>query len=168
MTVPPALQGQRRRQTAPHSLALEMSTTPSQTPHDQPPPAQAQPAQLAKPVQPAKRQPWPARLHGALMPDYNPRATAYWWALVVLGSGVLVHAALALWPMPGALQLQILFGCAVAMLAGLFPVRIPGSKNSFAAGEVFIMLLLMMVGPAPAALAAAGEAFVGSARSSKR
>ena len=136
-----------------------MSTTPSQTPPDQPVPA---------PIPPARRRPWAARLHGALMPDYNPRATAYWWALVVLGSAVLAHAAQALWPMPGALQLQILFGCAVAMLAGLFPVRIPGSKNSFAAGEVFIMLLLMMVGPAPAALAAAGEAFVGSARSSKR
>ena len=30
------------------------------------------------------------------------------------------------------------------MLAGLFPVRIAHSKNSFAAGEVFIFLLLFM------------------------
>ena len=131
-----------------------MLTTPSQTPPE-PPPATA-------------RLGWAARVHSALMPDYNPLASTYWWALVLLGSAVLVHAVLALWDMPMELQLQILFGCAVAMLAGLFPVRIPGSKNSFAAGEVFIMLLLMMVGPAPAALAAAGEAFVGSARSSKR
>ncbi len=131
-----------------------MLTTPSQTPPEPPPPA--------------TRQGWAARVHSALMPDYNPLATTYWWALVLLGSAVLVHAVQALWRMPMELQLQILFGCAVAMLAGLFPVRIPGSKNSFAAGEVFIMLLLMMVGPAPAALAAAGEAFVGSARSSKR
>ena len=54
------------------------------------------------------------------------------------------------------------------MLAGFFPVRVPGSKNSFAAGEVFIFLLLLMHGPAAAALAAAGEALVGSWRSSKR
>jgi hypothetical protein len=41
-------------------------------------------------------------------------------------------------------------------------------KNSFAAGEIFIFLLLLMHGPAAATLAAAGEAFVGSYRTSKR
>ena len=46
----------------------------------------------------------------------------------------------------------------IAMLAGVFPVRIPRSKNSFAAGEVFIFLLLLLHGPAAATLAAAGEA----------
>ena len=141
-----------------------MSTTPSQTLPDPPPPHLPPPEQHP----PAAAQGWAARLHGALMPDYNPAATLYWWALVALGSAVLVHATLALWPLALAVQLQILFGCAVAMLAGVFPVRIPGSKNSFAAGELFIMLLLMMFGPAPAALAAAAEAFVGAARSSKR
>ena len=104
------------------------------------------------------------------MPDYNPGATAYWWTMVLLGVGVQVHAVSVLLPLGIGLQAQVLFGCAVAMLAGLFPVRIPGSKNSFAAGEVFIMLLLLLLmqGPAAAALAAAGEAFVGAARSSKR
>ena len=47
-------------------------------------------------------------------------------------------------------------------------MRIPGSKNSFAAGEIFIFLLLLMHGPSAAVLAAAGEALVGSMRSSKR
>ena len=54
------------------------------------------------------------------------------------------------------------------MLAGVFPVRIPRSKNSFAAGEIFIFLLLLLHGPAAATLAAAGEALVGSWRTSKR
>jgi hypothetical protein len=54
------------------------------------------------------------------------------------------------------------------MLAGFFPVRIPRTKNSFAAGEIFIFLLLLMHGPAAAALAAAGEAGVGSWRTSRR
>ena len=102
------------------------------------------------------------------MPDYNPQATAYWWLLVGLGGAVLLHAMLRLISLPLPTQAQILFGCGVAMLAGLFPVRIPGSKNSFAAGEVFILLLLLMQGPAAAALAAACEAFIGSARTSKR
>ena len=121
-------------------------------------------------IRPASERPpkgW-RRLHAALMPDYNAGATAYWWTLVLLGSGVLLHALLQLSGLAWGLQLQLLFGCAVAMLAGLFPVRIPGSKNSFAAGEVFIILLLLLQGPAAAALAAAGEAFVGSARTSKR
>ena len=102
------------------------------------------------------------------MPDYNAAATVYWWALVALGSVVLMHGLVQLAGLTWSLQWQVLFGCGVAMLAGLFPVRIPGSKNSFAAGEVFIMLLLLMQGPAAAAVAAAGEAFIGSARTSKR
>ncbi len=124
------------------------------------------------PTPPSAAQNPPARLwrwlHSALMPDYNPRATAYWWSVVALGS---VALGLALLGMAGAspgLQLQIGVGCAITMLAGLFPVRIPGSRNSFAAGELFIMLLLLMHGPAAAALAAAAEAFVGAARTSKR
>ncbi len=111
---------------------------------------------------------WPQRLHGALMPDYNHKAAAYWWAMVGLGSMVVGFAFSHVAMQPGAVQLQVLIGCLVAMMAGMYPVRIPGSKNSFAAGEIFIFLLLLMHGPEAAVLAAAGEAFVGSMRSSKR
>jgi hypothetical protein len=45
-------------------------------------------------------------------------------------------------------------GAVLAMLAGFFPVRIPRTKNSFAAGEIFMFLLLLMHGPEAAALAA--------------
>jgi len=108
------------------------------------------------------------RLHQALMPDYNRRATVYWWTVFVLGVGVLTYALGWTLQQPALTQAQILFGCAVSMLAGMYPVRIPGSKNAFVGGEVFIMLLLLMQGPEAAVLAAAGEAFVGSARISKR
>jgi diguanylate cyclase (GGDEF)-like protein len=116
----------------------------------------------------APRAPWTARLHQALMPDYNRAATTYWWGVVALGSAA---ALLALWQIaqrPLDTQIQIAIGCVVAAMAGFYPVRVPGSKNSFAAGEVFIFLLLLMHGPAAAALAATGEAFVGSMRSSRR
>ena len=102
------------------------------------------------------------------MPDYNPKATAYWWLVVVLGSitvGLALHDLAAL---PRTLWLQAAAGAAVALLAGFFPLRIPRSKNSFAAGEIFIFLLLLIHGPALAALAAAGEALIGSWRTSKR
>src|SRR5450432_1837568 len=111
---------------------------------------------------------WWRRLHHGLMPDYNRQATVYWWVMVLLGAAVLVNALRSLLALPPASLAQVGAGVVIAMLAGLFPVRIPRSKNSFAAGEIFIFLLLFLHGPAAATLAAACEAFVGSWRTSKR
>jgi diguanylate cyclase (GGDEF)-like protein/PAS domain S-box-containing protein len=108
------------------------------------------------------------RLHATLMPDYNRKAALYWWAMVLLGLATLLHSAASLGSMSRAALLQTLAGAVVATLAGFFPVRVPRSKNSFAAGEIFIFLVLLLHGPAAAALAAAGEALVGSWRTSKR
>ena len=111
--------------------------------------------------------PW-QRLHGALMPDYNRKATTYWWTMVSIGALVLLHCAGQVAALPREALLQIIAGAAIATLAGFFPVRIPRSTNSFAAGEIFIFLVLLLHGPAAASLAAAGEALVGSWRTSKR
>ena len=111
--------------------------------------------------------PW-QRLHKALMPDYNRKATLYWWTMVSIGVLVLLHCVGAVAALPRAALLQIVAGAAIATLAGFFPVRIPRSTNSFAAGEIFIFLVLLMHGVPAAALAAAGEALVGSWRTSKR
>jgi len=108
------------------------------------------------------------RLHAALMPDYNRKATVYWWTMVTLGVLILVHCAGEVAHLQRAALLQTLIGTAVATLAGFFPVRIPRSKNSFAAGEIFIFLVLLLHGAEAASLAAAGEALVGSWRTSKR
>jgi diguanylate cyclase (GGDEF)-like protein/PAS domain S-box-containing protein len=102
------------------------------------------------------------------MPDYNRQATVYWWSAVVLGALVVAWSIGRLAECDSLVWAEVAVGMGIAMLAGLFPVRVPHSKNSFAAGEVFIFLLLLMHGPAAAILAAAGEAFVGSYRSSKR
>ena len=116
---------------------------------------------------PARPGPW-RRLHAALMPDYNGPATAYWWSAVLLGAVVLGWALVAVAAKQPADWLQVAAGMGIAMLAGFFPVRIPQSKNSFAAGEIFIFLTLLVQGPAAAVLAAAGEAAVGSWRTSRR
>ena len=108
------------------------------------------------------------RLHAALMPDYNRPATAYWWAVVLLGALALGWSLTVVLAMPLALSLQVAAGCVITMLAGLFPVRIPGSNNSFAAGEIFIILLLLVYGPEAAVLAASCETGVGALRTSKR
>ena len=112
--------------------------------------------------------PWWGRIHAALMPDYNRKATTYWWTMVLLGVIVLAHSLQSVAALPVAVLWQIVAGTVIAMLAGFFPVRIPRSKNSFAAGEIFIFLLLLLHGPGAATLAAAGEALVGSCRTSKR
>ncbi len=112
--------------------------------------------------------PWWQRLHGALMPDYNRKATVYWWAAAVAGAGALGVAAWQVALLGGAAWWQIAAGVLIAMTAGFFPVRVKHSKHAFAAGEIFIILLLLMHGPAAATLAAAGEGAVGSWRASKR
>ncbi len=111
---------------------------------------------------------WWQRLHAALMPDYNRKATFYWWSVVALGAATLFASILQVAAQPPADWVQVAVGTAIAMLAGFFPVRIPHSKNSFAAGEIFIFLLLLVHGPGAAALAAAGEGAVGAMRTSKR
>ncbi len=112
--------------------------------------------------------PWWARAHLSLLPDYNRKATIYWWTLVLMGAAIMVFTAGSLLVLPAAELAQVAAGAAIAMLAGFFPVRIPRSTNSFAAGEIFIFLLLLLSGPAAATLAAAGEALIGSWRTSKR
>ena len=112
--------------------------------------------------------PWWRRQHQAFMPDYNAAATVYWWVVVLLGMGALSWALVVLAAKPSLVLAQVFGGTVIAMLAGFFPVRIPNSKNSFAAGEIFIFLMLLVYGPAAATLAAAGEAAVGSWRTSKR
>ena len=111
---------------------------------------------------------WWSRLHRELMPDYNRKATAYWWSVVVLGSVTLIGSIVSVADDGPLAWMQIAIGMVIAMFAGFFPVRVPRSKNSFAAGEIFIFLLLLIHGPGAAALAASGEAAVGSWRTSKR
>ena len=113
-------------------------------------------------------QAWWSGLHERLMPDYNRRATVYWWTVVLLGAAVLVHSVQHVLGLPVRAWVHLVGGTALAMLAGLVPVRIPRSTNSFTAGEIFIFLLLLLNGAQAAAIASACEAAVGSYRSSRR
>ncbi|MBL0089050.1 MAG: EAL domain-containing protein [Ideonella sp.] len=111
---------------------------------------------------------WRERLHRSLMPDYNATATRYWWCVSLGGAAVLAGSLLSLPGMKLTDWLQVLAGVLLTMLAAVFPVRVPHSKNSFAAGEIFIFLLLLLQGTAAATIAAAAEGAVGSFRTSKR
>ena len=102
------------------------------------------------------------------MPDYNRAAILYWWVMVVAGVLVALVCAVQLLQMPWRAWLQVGVGVLLAVGAGLFPIRLPGRKNSFAAGEIFLFLVLLVLGPAAAAVAAGAEALTGSWRTSKR
>ena len=111
---------------------------------------------------------WWQRLHTLLMPDYNQRAALFWWLVVASGTAVLLACTGRVLAWPALVWLQVALATALAVGAGLFPVRVPGTKHCFVAGEVCIFFILLLHGPAAAALVAAGEAFMGSYRSSKR
>lgn len=103
-----------------------------------------------------------------LMPDYNRKAAAYWYAMVVIGSAILLCAAYRMTSLPSAALFQTAAGIVLAAIAGTFPVRIPNTKNSIAAGDIFLFLMLLMLGPLPASMAAAAEAAFASWSTSKR
>src|SRR5687767_14627573 len=86
------------------------------------------------------------RLHTVLMPDYNRAATFYWWSMVLVGSAVVAAAVLATFGRPVAAQLQVAAACVASIVAGAFPVKLPRTKSSFAAAEIFVFLALLSVG----------------------
>jgi diguanylate cyclase (GGDEF)-like protein len=102
------------------------------------------------------------------MPDYNRRATAYWWTAAPLGLLAIAWAFADLATGPWQVALQIGAGVVMAGVAGIFPIRIPRTKTSFAVGDVFTFLLLFTHGVGPAVLAAAAESAAASAMTSKR
>jgi len=102
------------------------------------------------------------------MDDYSPQAKIYWWTTVLLGAAALLLAMRHVALFETSVLLQIALGAAIAALTGMLPVTIPGSKTSFVGAEIFVFLLLLIYGPAAAAIAAASEAAVGSWRTSDR
>ncbi len=103
-----------------------------------------------------------------LLPDYNRAATLYWWLLVVAGAMVLGGSATVLSSLPSQDLWQIGAMSLIAALVGMFPLRIPNSKTSIAAGDIFIFLLLLLHGPFAAVIAATAESAACVWRTSSR
>ena len=55
----------------------------------------------------SSRAPWWSRLHQALMPDYNRKATTYWWSVVFVGGFIIGHALLGVLQMPALRWLPV-------------------------------------------------------------
>jgi diguanylate cyclase (GGDEF)-like protein/PAS domain S-box-containing protein len=121
----------------------------------------------------APRLPWPllrpwhafARAH---LHDYPAAATRLWLAITLAGALALMAVLWALSGHPARELWQIAGWTLLALLAAAFPLQIPRSKHSIAAGDTVIFLLLALHGAPAAALAAALECLLASTRNSAR
>ena len=98
--------------------------------------------------------------------DYNLAAKIYWWITTTLGAVAIALAVYSVANLPAASIAQVIAGVALAGLVGSLPAR--RGKVAFTGGEMFIFLVLLMNGPACAALAAAAEAGAGTYRLTQR
>jgi diguanylate cyclase (GGDEF)-like protein/PAS domain S-box-containing protein len=107
-------------------------------------------------------------MHASLMPDYNRRAGTAWWLGFMLGGAALLWAVVDTAQRGPEVVALTAAALLLAVLAAMFPVRMTGARHGYSAGDILIFLALLALGPAPAAVVAAGDAFVGSWRSSRR
>ena len=102
------------------------------------------------------------------MNDYNRAARAYWLLMVVLGSSVLAWAikSFAHFSPVQWLQLGVLLG--LVTITSSYPIRIPNTKSSFTASDVFTFLACIVLGVPGAVCVGVVDAFVSSKRTSTR
>jgi diguanylate cyclase (GGDEF)-like protein/putative nucleotidyltransferase with HDIG domain len=107
-------------------------------------------------------------MHFIEMSDYNRTARAYWWITMLVGVLALscaIEGSLHL-NRDGLLELAALM--AVVFLAGLRPIRIPGTQASITPGDIFIFLTALFLGAPAATLVGFTDALAASCRTSKR
>ncbi|HYP25172.1 MAG TPA: HD domain-containing phosphohydrolase [Blastocatellia bacterium] len=102
------------------------------------------------------------------MSDYNRGARIYWWATTILGAMTIGYAVSGVFRLNKTGMLEVAAVMAVVYLAGLFPIRIPGTHSIITPVDVFIFLTATYLGPAAATLVAVTDAFTVSYRKSRR
>jgi diguanylate cyclase (GGDEF)-like protein/putative nucleotidyltransferase with HDIG domain len=102
------------------------------------------------------------------MSDYNGGARAYWLATALVGTLALCYAITGALELDRIKLLEAGAMMAVVFLAGLHPVRIPGTQSFITVDDVFIFITALFLGPHAAVLVAVVAALVGSFRGSRR
>ncbi|HJQ71003.1 MAG TPA: HD domain-containing phosphohydrolase [Blastocatellia bacterium] len=102
------------------------------------------------------------------MKDYNRSATAYWWATALAGAVALGYAVAGLTRLDRDALLEVGLLVAVVYLAGLHPIRIPGTQSIITAIDIFIFLAALFLGAPAATLVAVTDAFASTLRKSRR
>jgi len=102
------------------------------------------------------------------MSDYNRAAKTYWTIMVIAGASVIGWAIRHTFGFSPAQWAGFAGLLSLAILAGSNPIRIPNTKSSFTAGDVFIFLGIMFLGIPAAIVIGVSDAFVSALRTSKR
>src|ERR1700716_1612106 len=100
--------------------------------------------------------------------DYNRAARTYWTVMVIAGASVFVWAIPHCFGFSPAQWAQFAGLLSLVILAGSNPIRIPNTKSSFTAGDVFTFLGVLLLGIPAAILIGMADSFVSSRRTSKR
>jgi diguanylate cyclase (GGDEF)-like protein/putative nucleotidyltransferase with HDIG domain len=102
------------------------------------------------------------------MSDYNRPAKTYWIAMVTVGASVFAWAALRCFSLSEVQWASFAGLLALVVVAGSYPIRIPNTRSSFTAGDVFIFLGVLLLGIPAAIVIGVVDAFVSSRRTSQR
>ena len=102
------------------------------------------------------------------MSDYNCAAKTYWAVMVIVGAGVFVWALQHCFALSSIQWAEFAGLLSLVMVAGSNPIRIPNTKSSFTAGDVFTYLGVLFLGVPAAIVIGAVDSFVSSRRTSKR
>jgi diguanylate cyclase (GGDEF)-like protein/putative nucleotidyltransferase with HDIG domain len=102
------------------------------------------------------------------MSDYNRPARTYWFVMVIAGASVFAWAVSGCFNFSGNQWAQFAGLMSLAILAGFNPIRIPNTRSSFTAGDVFIFLGLLFLGVPAAIVIGVMDNFVSALRTSKR
>src|SRR6266478_163328 len=102
------------------------------------------------------------------MSDYNRSAKTYWTVMVIAGASVFVWAIRHSFGFSAPQWAGFAGLLSLVILAGSYPIRIPNTKSSFTAGDVFIFLGVIFLGVPAAIVIGMFDAFVSSRRTSTR
>ncbi len=102
------------------------------------------------------------------MSDYNRAAKTYWTVMVIAGATVFVWAIRHCFGFSPTQWAQFAGLLVLVILAGSNPIRIPNTRSSFTAGDLFIFLGVLFLGVPAAIVISVFDAFVSARRTSKR
>src|SRR5258708_35749140 len=100
--------------------------------------------------------------------DYNRAAKTYWAVMVIAGPTVFVWAIRHCFGFSPTQWAGFAGLLSLVILAGSNPIRIPNTRSSFTAGDVFIFLGVLFLGIPAAIVIGVADAFVSARRTSKR
>ena len=102
------------------------------------------------------------------MSDYTRGARSYWWTTTILGAAVTISAVASTLQLQRVELIEVVTLMVVVLLAGLHPIRVPGTQDSITPGDVFVYLTALFFGAPAATLVAVADAFAASYRTSRR